>query len=290
MNTPVKNAIILAAGTSSRFVPLSYERPKGLIEVKGEILIERQIRQLHEAGVNDITVVTGYMADSFKYLIDKYRVSTVFNEDFARYNNTSSLIRVLDRLQNTFVCSSDNYFPSNVFLNSPDHSFYSALFAQGTTSEYCIETDTADRITGVTIGGHNAWYMVGHVYFNREFSSRFSDILKSEYVDPETPQQYWEDVYIRNINRLPAMKIRRYADGEILEFDSLDELRKFDCSYLDNSRSAFIREIASGLGCRESELSGFKKQPTSDGENVFSFVKGSKTYLYNIKNKSLESL
>lgn len=40
----VDNAIIMAAGTSSRFAPLSFERPKALIEVRGEILIERQIR------------------------------------------------------------------------------------------------------------------------------------------------------------------------------------------------------------------------------------------------------
>ena len=36
----VDNAIIMAAGTSSRFAPISYERHKALIEVKGEILIE----------------------------------------------------------------------------------------------------------------------------------------------------------------------------------------------------------------------------------------------------------
>ena len=50
----VDNAIILAAGASSRFAPLSYERHKALIEVKGEVLIERQIRQLREAGVEKI--------------------------------------------------------------------------------------------------------------------------------------------------------------------------------------------------------------------------------------------
>lgn len=42
----VKNAVIMAAGTSSRFAPLSYEKPKALIRVKGEVLIERQIMQL----------------------------------------------------------------------------------------------------------------------------------------------------------------------------------------------------------------------------------------------------
>ena len=41
----VENAIIMAAGFSSRFAPLSYETPKGLLNVRGEIMIERQIRQ-----------------------------------------------------------------------------------------------------------------------------------------------------------------------------------------------------------------------------------------------------
>lgn len=37
----VKNAIIMAAGMSTRFVPLSLEKPKGLLVVKNEVLIER---------------------------------------------------------------------------------------------------------------------------------------------------------------------------------------------------------------------------------------------------------
>ena len=40
----VQNAIILAAGMSTRFIPFSYEKPKGLTVVKGEVLIERQIK------------------------------------------------------------------------------------------------------------------------------------------------------------------------------------------------------------------------------------------------------
>ena len=72
-----RNAIILAAGTSSRFVPLNFEKPKGLLEVKGEVLVERQIRQLIEAGICDITIVVGYKAEMFRYLSDKYGVSIV---------------------------------------------------------------------------------------------------------------------------------------------------------------------------------------------------------------------
>uniref|UniRef100_UPI0020C4B545 NTP transferase domain-containing protein n=1 Tax=Salmonella enterica TaxID=28901 RepID=UPI0020C4B545 len=58
----VDNAVIMAAGTSSRFAPLSYERPKALVEVKGEVLIERQIKQLYESGIQDVFIVTGYMS------------------------------------------------------------------------------------------------------------------------------------------------------------------------------------------------------------------------------------
>ena len=70
----VENAVIMAAGTSSRFAPLSYERPKGLITVKGDVLIERQIRQLKESGINDITVVKGYKAEEFQYLKEKFGI------------------------------------------------------------------------------------------------------------------------------------------------------------------------------------------------------------------------
>ena len=73
----VDNAIIMAAGLSSRFAPLSYEKPKALIEVHGEVLIERQIRQLIEAGIPEIVIVTGYKAEMFAYLQEKYGVKLV---------------------------------------------------------------------------------------------------------------------------------------------------------------------------------------------------------------------
>ena len=51
-----RNAIILAAGFGMRMVPINTSTPKGLLEVNGELLIERIIAQLHEVGIYDITV------------------------------------------------------------------------------------------------------------------------------------------------------------------------------------------------------------------------------------------
>lgn len=70
----VDNAVIMAAGLSSRFAPISYEKPKGLLRVRGEVLIERQIEQLQEAGINNITIVVGYKKEYFFYLESKYGV------------------------------------------------------------------------------------------------------------------------------------------------------------------------------------------------------------------------
>ena len=86
----VDNAVIMAAGESRRCLPLSKILPKGLFTVKGEILIEREIRQLHEAGISQVIVVTGYMADQFEYLKEKYGVTLVMNEDYHTKNNAVS--------------------------------------------------------------------------------------------------------------------------------------------------------------------------------------------------------
>lgn len=270
----------MAAGTSSRFVPLSYEIPKGLLDVKGEILIERQIRQLQEAGITDITIVIGYKAEKFQYLKDKFGVSLVFNGDYRIYNNTSSLIRVVNKLSNTYVCSSDNYFPKNVFIESSDTSYYSALYASGETKEYCIKSDEADNITRVSIGGQDCWYMMGHVYFSDFFSKKFKRLLIEEYKTAETKSAYWEDVYIKHLDSLPKMKIHRYGKGEILEFDSIDELRTFDESYICDTRSTILKQIATNLNCSESDLYGFTPISSDTSAPHFSFCKGGVRYNY----------
>lgn len=269
------NAIIMAAGMSSRFVPLSWECPKALLEVKGEILIERQIRQLKEVGVTDITVVTGYMADKFDYLSSKFGVTLVYNPDYARYNNTSTLMCVLDRLSDTWICSSDNYFTENIFIDKPMCSQYSSEYAEGKTAEYCLFLDEYDNIVKVVVGGADTWYMLGPVFFSAEFSQAFKLILSEEYSKEDVRLGYWEDVYIKNIKTLPSMRIRRFKSGIINEFDSLTELRNFDKSYIYDTRSTIIKDICFKFGCGEEEI----KEIIKEGK-TFSFYFKGKKYIY----------
>lgn len=249
----VKNAVILAAGLSSRFAPISYEKPKGVLKVRGEILIERQIRQLKEAGIDEITVVVGYKKEYFFYLCEKYGVELVNNDEYASRNNNGSIWRVRDKLSNTFVCSSDDYFTENPFEPYVYKAYYAAQYAEGPTKEWCMTTGANDRITGVTIGGSDSWYLLGHVYFDEAFSKTFVSILEKEYERPETTDKLWEDLYIEHIKELD-MTMRPYPEGVINEFDSLDELRAFDPHFLENVDSEIFDNICKTLGCSKSEI------------------------------------
>lgn len=280
-----RNAIILAAGTSSRFVPISFEIPKSLLKVRGEILIERQIKQLQEAGIYDITVVVGYKKELFYYLKDKYNVSIVDNEEYHIYNNTSSLMKVLDKLENTYICSSDNYFTKNVFLEDEEQAYYSAIYINGKTDEYCIQYDKENTITEVIIGGENSYIMLGHVYFDKNFSDSFKEILKNEYKNEETRKKLWEQVYIKHISTL-KMKIKKYPNGVIFEFDSLKELRKFEPTFLSNTK--IMKEISEYLHCNENELSNFLLEENKGNNFSFSFIFQNKKYMYSLKIKEKE--
>lgn len=249
----VENAIIMAAGLSSRFAPISYEKPKGLLRVRGEVLIERQIEQLHEAGIHNITIVVGYKKEYFFYLESKYGVSIVINPEYATRNNHASLMRVRERLGNTYICSSDDYFTINPFEPYVFEAYYSAQFAEDHTDEWCLEIGAHNRIKSVHIGGENSWYMLGHAYFDHAFSERFSSILEDEYPLPETTDKLWEDLFIDHVDELD-MVVRKYDSGIINEFDSLDELRGFDPHFIENVDTDIFDNIVKTLGCDKSEI------------------------------------
>lgn len=283
----VENAVIMAAGTSSRFAPLSYEKPKPLIEVKNEILIERQIRQLQAAGIHKIYIVTGYKAEQFQYLKDKFGVALLYNPEYYTRNNNGSIWAAKDVICNTYICSGDNYFSENPFSHMEPSAYYSAVYSPGPTNEWCIKTDAAGTICSVQIGGKDSWYMLGHAFWDADFSATFLSILEKEYKLPKTADMLWEAIYIRHISELP-MSIKQYPDGVIHEFDTLDELRAFDPSYRDDTKSKILKSVAEALLVPESDL---REITAIKGNNRlaagFSFTCNGRNFLYDYASRKL---
>lgn len=227
----VDNAIILAAGISSRFAPLSETLPKALLKVKGEIMIERQIRQLYEAGIPKIYIVVGYMKEKFDYLQEKFGVHLIENPDYAVRNNHSSIYAAREYLGNSYICPSDNYYMENIFDPYLYAPYYSAIFIGEKSDKYSIFTNFNGRISRIRKGGSNSWRMMGPAYWDQKFSRQFIDLLESEYDLPGTLNKCWEDIYLQHLDTM-TLYCHKYADGIIREFNNLDELCLFDTSYI----------------------------------------------------------
>ena len=289
-NCSVDNAIIMAAGFGSRFVPLTYATPKGLLEVFGEKMIERQIKQLHEVGITDITVVVGYLKDKFEYLIDKYGVNLVFNPDYEEKNNLSTLYHVRHLLKNTYILSSDNWMRENMYHSHEYDSWYSAVKVNGKTKEWVLKLGLHDKITGVKVGGRlGGWVMYGPVYFSKSFSSYIKALIEKAYLQEGTDEWYWEDVLAKNLHQL-EMFANKQPENQVYEFESLDELRLFDSSYLLSTRNEYMALIASVLSCSESSIMNLKPSHFGMTNKSFLFEVSGAKYIFRIPGEGTDHL
>lgn len=265
----VDNAVILAAGAATRFIPLSLEQPKGLFEVKGEKLIERKIKQLHEAGIKDITVVLGYKKEMFFYLSDKYNVNLVINDDYQSKNNIESLYKARLDLKNTYVCSCDDYFTKNPFNQYEYDSFYAGYETTEKVDEMYATTDNNDRIIDMQKGQPGGELLLGHSYWTKEFSKKFIECIENDTAGKYS-QKFWEWLVKDNLKNLPDFYFKEYPVNQIFEFDYFEQLRAFDHEYVGHAHSNILRNIKLVFRCDEEDIVDFRT--VSEGMTNTSFI------------------
>ena len=286
----VKNAIIMAAGMSSRFVPLSIEKPKGLLVVKDEVLIERQIEQLQEAGIKDIIIVLGYKKEAFFYLEDKYNIKIIINPEYNVKNNIETLYLAQKYIGNSYICSSDDYFNENVFEPYVYQSYYAAIHVHEKTNEWYMLPDQKFNIAKVEKSGEDGYIMLGHVYWDEHFSLEFIKLINKHHDLGDYDQNLWEDLFADNIKQLPPMEIKVYPDNTIFEFDSLEELRKFDEHYIKNTHSKIMNNICKVLNCTEEEIVDFTAIKEGLTNTSFAFSVKGKRYVYRHPGEGTEDI
>jgi len=111
--------IILSAGQGKRLLPLTAETPKCLLPIHGKTLLEWQIDALHQCGVDNITVVTGYRAEKVDEVLQRSygrgRVKTLFNSAYAITDNLVSCWAARQEMQEDFIIlNGDTLFETNV--------------------------------------------------------------------------------------------------------------------------------------------------------------------------------
>ena len=68
---------------------------------------------------------------------------------------------------------------------------------------------------------------------------------------------------------------------DIFEFDTLDELRNFDNSYINDTRSKIIKDITANINCDEAEIVNIRTVKEGTTEAIgFEFDCRNKHYQY----------
>lgn len=287
----VDNAIIMAAGMGTHFVPITLEKPKGLLVVKNEVLIERQIEQLQEAGIKDIVIILGYKKEAFFYLESKFDgIKIIINPEFNVKNNTHTLYLAQQYIKNSYICSSDDYFEENPFEDYVFQSYYSGVYVGEKTKEWYMIPDGKMNISKVKKSGAEGYIMLGHAYWDRTFSTAMVGILNEDHNVGNYDQVIWEQVLLENVRELPPIQIKTYPKDIIFEFDSLEDLRKFDSNYVDHTHTKIMRNITKVLDCKENEILNFKAIKEGLTNTSFVFQVAGKKYIYRHPGDGTETI
>lgn len=279
-----KRAILLAAGVGMRMVPIHMLAPKAFLEVRGEPLIERLIKQLHEAGIRDITVVIGFMKERFEYLMDEYGVKLIVNAAYAEKNNLTSLALAADRISNTYILPCDLWFAENPFRKQELYSWYMVSSCKQGESEVRVNRkQELIRVDRETEGNT----MVGLAYLLEQDAAVLRERLKAMAKEPQYDDAFWEAALYRDDKMLiPARVI---PAGAVTEINTYEQLRELD-SHSGALKSDALDVIANALRCSPEEITDISVLKKGMTNRSFLFqVKGAK-YIMRIPGEGTDRL
>lgn len=275
------NAVILAAGQGIRMIPINNSVPKALLDVNGEILIERIIEQLIESNINDITIVVGFMEDQFHYLIDKYGVKLVSNAEYKEKNNLHSLNLVRNLINNTYLISGNVYFYENPFACSETKSWY--MFENRLSKHSNMICNDKNEVIKTNRHGLKT---VGVAYIN----SQDAVLLKKQLELLDNNEHYsddWEEALFVNNKMIIEGKI---VDTSCVdEINTYEELRDIDdhSSHLNNDTLSSIADVFNEEVKNITHIKSLKKGMTN---RSFLFEINKEKYIMRIPGEGTSQL
>ena len=232
----VKRAIIMAAGMGNRMHPLTFTTPKPLIKVNGKRMIETIIDALLENGIEDINIVTGYLSDAFKVLLEKYPdINLINNPDYEKYNNISSLYAAKDLLDTDVIITDGDQVVYNKDIFDPafSRSGYNATEVTSFTKEWVMTVENGIVTACSENGGDKGWQLYSVSRWKREDALKLKELLELEFEVNKRRDLFWDDIPMSLHMNEFQLGIRVMNTGDILEIDSLEELKEIDSNYMN---------------------------------------------------------
>lgn len=279
-----QRAVILAAGIGMRMVPINTITPKALLDVKGEVLIERQIRQLHEAGITDISVVAGFMKEAFEYLVDKFNINLISNEYYASRNNIYSVSIASDRLSNCYIVPCDIWSRNNPFSRDELYSWYMVSDCQDKKSSVRINRkNELVRIPPDDPGNR----MIGISYLLKEDAETVSSNIRKLLSDGRHEESFWEEALFDDDRMF--INARLVSDDDVREINTYEQLREID-SGSDHLKNDAIKTISKVFGCEERDIKDISVLKKGMTNRSFLFSLGGSKYIMRIPGEGTDLL
>ena len=279
-----RQAVILAAGAGMRMIPLNMEVSKGLLEVNGEVLIERLIRQLQEVGIREIYVVVGFMKEKYEYLMDAYGVELIVNPEYALKNNLHSLYLAREHLTNAYVIPCDIWCSHNPFSREELYSWYMV------TDRFDLDSSVRVSHKGELIAvpkGTAGNSMIGICYLTQPDSDTVCTRLEAMNAEPRYDDVFWEET-LRDKGRM-IVPARLMDAGEIVSIKTFEQLRELD-SQSDHLKSEAIRTICDALHADIAEITQVTVLKKGMTNRSFLFSCKGKRYIMRIPGEGTAQL
>lgn len=278
------NAIILAAGYGMRMVPINTEVPKGLLEIHGEVLIERIIKQLQEVGLTRIYIVVGFMKENYEYLIDQYNVELIVNPEYVSKNNLHSLKKVTEHLKNSYVIPCDIWCEENPFHKNELYSWY--MVSDAMTKESNVRVNRKMELVIVPEQSEgNA--MMGISYLHDQDAAIVKEKVEVMCQNTHYDNAFWEEALL--ISGKMIVAARMVSSKKYVEINTYEQLRELD-SESNQLNSQAITLAAYALNARKSELRNITVLKKGMTNRSFLFSCRDKRYIMRIPGEGTELL
>ena len=226
-----KRAIFIAAGFGSRLVPITFNTPKPLVRVHGQRIIDGLIDACLDAGINEIYIVRGYLAEQFDQLLYKYpMIRFLENPVYNEANIFSSAMVARYMLSNAYVFEADLLIPNPKIITKYHYTSDFLAIKKDRTDDWCFIVKDG-VIVEEKVGGLDCWQMVGISYWNEEDGHKLSDDIKMTYEQPGGKERYWEQVPLVFCKKHYKVEVRECRENDIIEIDTFRELKAIDKTY-----------------------------------------------------------
>ena len=228
-----KRAIFIAAGFGSRLVPITFNTPKPLVRVHGTRIIDHLIDACLEAGINEIFIVRGYLAEQFDQLLYKYpMIKFLENPVYNEANNISSALVARYMLSNAYVFEADLLISNPKIIRKYHYTSDFLGIKKERSDDWCFKVKDG-IIVEQNVGGEgdDIWQMVGISYWNEMDGHKLSQDIADVYASPGGKERYWEQVPLRYCKNHYSVEIKECFDEDIVEIDTFKELKAIDKTY-----------------------------------------------------------